>query len=95
MILKNPEVKCANAEVQKFEVRVPTNMGKIDIKNFLEKVHNIPVAKVNTMVVAGKYKRVRGGRTWYKRPDYKKAIVTVKKDPAGLLAAPAPVAVAE
>jgi large subunit ribosomal protein L23 len=57
--------------------RVPPNLGKIQIKDYLTKLYNLNVKSVHTINVEGKKKRVlvRQGRKWYKLPDYKKAIV--------------------
>ena len=89
MVVANPTVQCPNPNVRKFEVRVPTSLGKIDIRNYLESVYDIRISKVNTMVVSGKWKRSRFG-TWYQRPDYKKAIVTYQIQPTDQLLLPPP-----
>ena len=47
--------------------------NKIDIAKAVAEVFKVKVAKVNTVNVTGKKKRM--GRTEGKRPDYKKAIV--------------------
>jgi large subunit ribosomal protein L23 len=50
--------------------------NKIEIKNAVEKQFKVKVIAINTIVVKGKWRRVRGklGR----KADIKKAIVTVK-----------------
>ena len=55
---------------------------KIDIRNAVEKIFDVKVEKVNTMIVKGKEKsqNTKKGRTVGKTSDYKKAIVTLKKD---------------
>ena len=47
--------------------------NKIEIAKAVAEVFKVKVAKVNTVNVTGKKKRM--GRTQGKRPDYKKAIV--------------------
>jgi large subunit ribosomal protein L23 len=60
-----------------FEVAVDAN--KTEIKQALEEVfEGVKIATVNTMRVQGKIKRQ--GRTQGRRPERKKAIVTLKKD---------------
>ena len=62
----------------KYTFKVAKKATKIDIKNAVEKLFNVKVLKVNTMIVSGKEKRVRykAGMT----PDWKKAIVTIDKN---------------
>ena len=60
-----------------FEVAVDAN--KIEIRQALETVfEGVKVESVNTMRIQGKLKRQ--GRTEGRRPERKKAIVTLKKD---------------
>jgi len=54
-----------------FVVAKATN--KIEIAKAVSEIFKVKVAKVNTVNVLGKKKRM--GRTQGKRPDYKKAIV--------------------
>ncbi len=56
-----------------FEVAMDAN--KIEIKQAVEKAFDVKVESVNTMIVAGKIKRV--GRQFGKRPNRKKAFVTL------------------
>ncbi len=58
-----------------FEVELHAN--KIEVRQAVEKIFGVTVVKVNTMQVLGKVKR--RGRTEGKRPDWKKAIVTLKE----------------
>eukprot|EP00558_Chaetoceros_sp_UNC1202_P008484 CAMPEP_0197239154 /NCGR_PEP_ID=MMETSP1429-20130617/5666_1 /TAXON_ID=49237 /ORGANISM="Chaetoceros sp., Strain UNC1202" /LENGTH=101 /DNA_ID=CAMNT_0042698515 /DNA_START=140 /DNA_END=445 /DNA_ORIENTATION=- len=58
--------------------RVQPKMTKHEIKEYLTKIYDLPVTKVNTINYAGKRKRAIG-RTkiaYYKYRDFKKAIVT-------------------
>ena len=57
-----------------FEVACDTN--KVEIKKATELALNVKVAKVSVMNVSGKARRI--GRMVGKKPDWKKAIVTLK-----------------
>jgi len=65
-------------EIKKYTFEVPVCANKIEIKKAVEEVFGVKVAAVNTMKVLGKMKRM--GRYEGRRPSYKKAIVTLKKD---------------
>ena len=65
-------------EIKKYTFEVPMSANKIEIKKAVEEVFGVKVAKVNTMHVLGKVKRM--GRYEGRRPSYKKAIVTLAKD---------------
>lgn len=56
-----------------FEVHPKAN--KAEIKKAVEKIFNVKVKKVNTILVPGKVKRV--GRYLGRRPSWKKAYVTL------------------
>jgi large subunit ribosomal protein L23 len=56
-----------------FEVSIDSN--KIEIKQAVEKAFDVKVENVNTVLVAGKVKRV--GRNFGKRSNWKKAYVTL------------------
>lgn len=58
-----------------FEVSLAAN--KIEVKTAVEKLFNVKVIDVNTLVVRGKSSRV--GRRVAKRPNWKKAIVTLNE----------------
>jgi large subunit ribosomal protein L23 len=57
--------------------KVTKDANKIEIKRAVEKIYNVKVEKVNTLVMGGKLKRWR--MTYGKTPDWKKAIVTLKE----------------
>jgi len=64
---------------KKYVFEVAPNAGKIEIKKAIEEIFGVKVAKVNTMNVNGKAKRLgaaRPGRT----KDWKKAIVQLTED---------------
>jgi large subunit ribosomal protein L23 len=60
----------------KYTFVVDKKANKTEIKNAIENIFNVRVENVNTMIVKGKPKRM--GRYEGKRPDRKKAIVTLK-----------------
>ena len=58
-------------------VEVSKDANKIDIKKAVEEIFKVKVDKVSTINVNGKWKRY--GRSVGKRPDRKKAVITLKK----------------
>ncbi len=64
---------------KKYVFEVAMNATKTDIKAAVEKIFNVKVAKVNTLIVNGKVKRT-GAYPAGKRADYKKAVVTLTAD---------------
>ena len=62
----------------KYTFKVAKDANKIEIAKAVEEIFDVKVAKVNTMSVKGKQKRM--GRYLGYRPDRKKAIVTLKGD---------------
>ncbi len=65
-------------QIKKYTFEVPVNANKIEIKKAVEEVFGVKVAKVNTMKVTGKLKRM--GRYEGRRASWKKAIVTLEAD---------------
>mgnify|MGYP002738788052 CR=1 FL=1 len=61
----------------KYTFRVAKNASKTEIKDAVEKIFGVDVAKVNTVNMLGKTKRV--GMRMGKRSDWKKAVVTLKE----------------
>ncbi len=64
------------SEENKVIFRVPLAATKAQIKQAVENLFRVDVTGVNTIRVKGKTKRFRG--TIGRRPDFKKAIVTLK-----------------
>ncbi len=60
-----------------YHFRVPRDSNKIEIRQAVERVFSVKVTSVNTSHVRGKNRR----RGWVagKRPDWKKAMVTLKE----------------
>ncbi|MGN0107564.1 MAG: 50S ribosomal protein L23 [Hominilimicola sp.] len=65
-------------EIKKYTFEVPKTANKVEIKKAVEEVFGVKVAKVNTMNVLGKVKRM--GRNEGRRASWKKAVVTLTDD---------------
>lgn len=63
---------------KKYTFRVLKNATKPQIKAAIEEIFGVRVAKVNTLRVTGKIKRM--GRTEGRTASYKKAFVTLTED---------------
>ncbi|CAG4935238.1 unnamed protein product [Colias eurytheme] len=55
-------------------------MTKYDIRNYLEKIYNVPVVDVRTKITLGKFKKDVGRGYVVKDDDIKYAFVTLPKD---------------
>ncbi len=60
-----------------YSFKVNKRANKIEIKEAVEHLFKVKVRDVRTATIRGKVKRL--GRRFGKRPDWKKAIVTVKE----------------
>ena len=69
------EKTMADMEEDKYTFEVAKKINKSEIKKAIEEIFSVKVAKVNTMNMTGKVKRQ--GMNVGKRPDWKKAIVTL------------------
>ena len=81
-IIKRPvitEQSMADVADKKYVFMVDINSNKTEIKEAVETVFGVKVAKVNTVRMQGKVKRT-GAYPAGKRADYKKAIVTLTAD---------------
>ncbi len=78
-ILKKPLLteKAVNENSNRYGFIVAKDASKGEIKTAVEKIFNVTVTKINTISVTGKTRRM--GRFEGKRPDYKKAFVTLKE----------------
>lgn len=65
-------------EEGKYTFKVDRRVNKSEIKKAVENVFGVKVEKVNTMNMQGKLKRQ--GTHEGRRPNWKKAIVTLKED---------------
>ena len=64
----------------KYTFEVNKKATKVEIANAVEKLFEVKVLKVNTIIVKGKEKRV--GRNVGMTSDWKKAIVTIDTNPS-------------
>jgi large subunit ribosomal protein L23 len=60
-----------------YTFKVHPDANKIEIRQAVESIFDVTVAKVNTVNRKGKRKRNRRTSTFGKRPDTKRAIVTL------------------
>ena len=60
----------------KYTFIVAPNANKIEIKQAIEKLFDVKVLKVNTLVDRGKLRRM--GHSQGRQPDLKKAVVTLR-----------------
>ena len=81
IILKPIITEKSNAGVEegKYTFKVAKKATKVQIANAVQALFGVKVTNVNTMMVKGKQKRV--GANVGKRPDWKKAIVTIDTNP--------------
>jgi large subunit ribosomal protein L23 len=64
-------------ENHQYFFEVHRNANKIEIQSAVERLFKVKVLQVRTSNVMGKIKRL--GRRYGKRPDWKKAIITLKE----------------
>mgnify|MGYP001567837200 FL=1 len=64
-------------ESRQYVFEVNRDANKIEIQSAVERLFKVKVLQVRTSNVLGKVKRL--GRRYGKRPDWKKAIVTLKE----------------
>ena len=65
------------ADNNTYTFKVSVNANKIEIAKAIEQIFSVKVLAVNTIRMMGKPKRL--GKHSGKRPDWKKAIVTLRK----------------
>jgi large subunit ribosomal protein L23 len=65
----------------KYAFEVDRESNKIEIQKEIEKRFEVKVTKIQTMMVRGKLRQqmTRAGRFYGRRPDWKKAIVTLSE----------------
>ncbi len=80
-IIKKPLFTEKGAKLKESEnkvlIEVVRDANKVDIKRAIEEIFKVKVEKVATVSTNGKWKRY--GKSIGKRPDRKKAIITLKK----------------
>lgn len=70
--------KTDNDAVMQARFKTTTDVGKLEIREFLEKVYNLPVVSVDTVVIQGKKKRktlAQNKRVLTQTSDFKKVWV--------------------
>lgn len=72
------EKSMAGIADKKYTFKVAKDANKLEIADAVEKLFKVTVAKVNTVSMRGKVRRM--GRYEGKTSSWKKAIVTLKKD---------------
>ena len=81
-IIRRPvitEQSMAGVADKKYVFMVAVDSNKTEIKAAVEQIFGVKVAKVNTIRMQGKVKRM-GAQPAGKRADYKKAVVTLTAD---------------
>ncbi|HYA31161.1 MAG TPA: 50S ribosomal protein L23 [Thermodesulfovibrionales bacterium] len=80
-VIKKPLFTEKGAKIKETEnkvlVEVSKDANKLDIKRAIEEIFKVKVEKVATVTTNGKWKKY--GKSIGKRPDKKKAIITLKK----------------
>ena len=81
-VIKRPIVLTEKAAILSEEenqviFEVDLKADKKDVKGAVEALFDVKVTSVNTLIQRGKTKRI--GRKYYKKPNWKKAIVTLVK----------------
>lgn len=80
-VIKGPLIteKMENAREQnrQYSFVVDKKATKHDVTSAVQSLFKVTVLDVNTLIVRGKWKRV--GRSMGQRPNFKKAIVTLKE----------------
>jgi large subunit ribosomal protein L23 len=64
----------------KFAFEIDMKANKTEVKQAIEQLFKVKVLAVRTAIVRGKFRRI--GRSQGKRPNWKKAIVTLKEGDA-------------
>ncbi len=72
------EKSMAGIAAKTYTFKVAKDSNKVEIADAVETLFGVKVAKVNTISVKGRFKRM--GRNEGYRPDWKKAIVTLTED---------------
>ncbi|MGH7727016.1 MAG: 50S ribosomal protein L23 [Candidatus Eiseniibacteriota bacterium] len=76
LITEKGSIQRQNANQYTFEVASDAN--KIEIRRAVESIFKVKVSEVRTQMMHGKVKRL--GRSVGRRPDWKRAVVTLAKD---------------
>jgi large subunit ribosomal protein L23 len=71
------EKSYAGLDANTYTFEVSPGANKIQIKQAVEQIFGVKVTNVNTMNRAGKRKRNRRTGTWGRRPNQKRAVVSL------------------
>jgi len=71
-------------ELGQYFFKVDRDANKIEIRQAVEQIFDVKVSGVNTMNCTGKRKRLRSAK-FGKRPDWKKAVVTLSEGEIDIL----------
>ncbi len=63
----------------KYAFKVKSDAGKIEIAHAIEELFKVKVKSVNVMTYRGKPKRAGRSAVMGKRPDWKKAVITLSE----------------
>lgn len=77
VITERATILAEDPDQPQYLFKVARDANKIEIRRAVEQAFNVKVKSVNTVKVKGKVKRQ--GRSEGKRPDWKKAFVTLEK----------------
>jgi len=80
-VIKSPLITEKSSVAQssrQYAFSVDPRANKVEIKKAVEKLYNVKVAKVQSMVVKGTVKRVRANQSGV-TPAWKKAIVSLRE----------------
>jgi large subunit ribosomal protein L23 len=75
LITEKAQIQASAENVKKYSFAVDPRANKLQIKDAVEVSFGVRVNAVNTMLMKGKMKRY--GRTYSRRPEWKKAVVTL------------------
>ncbi|XP_023566593.1 39S ribosomal protein L23, mitochondrial isoform X1 [Octodon degus] len=62
------------------QFRIPMEMTRVDLRNYLERIYNVPVAAVRTRVQHGSNRKRDHRNVRIKKPDYKVAYVQLVRE---------------
>jgi len=77
-VLSEVQITQPHAMKDQLRFRVPVNMNKLEIRNYLRNIYGLDLNFVNTANYLGPFKRARVRvRALYKKKDHKKAFVSI------------------
>lgn len=64
--------------------RTDPKWTKLEVKEYLQKIYNVKVARITTYISPGKVRRAPGKRLLFKLKDYKKVYVRIDDGKTGI-----------